>query len=56
MYRLSYGRLEIGDYFGGRDHSTVIHACASVENNINTDNSIKKLVDKIKEKIELESN
>ncbi|MCH7827578.1 MAG: chromosomal replication initiator protein DnaA [Bacteroidetes bacterium] len=46
----------IGLHFGGRDHSTVIHACASVENNINTDNSIKKLVDKIKEKIELESN
>ncbi len=22
---------EIGDYFGGRDHSTVIHACRKVE-------------------------
>ena len=22
---------EIGDYFGGRDHSTVLHACRKVE-------------------------
>ncbi|HED07107.1 MAG TPA: chromosomal replication initiator protein DnaA [Ignavibacteria bacterium] len=46
----------IGLHFGGRDHSTVIHGCASIESSINTDNSMKELVDKIKEKIELDSN
>ena len=46
----------IGLHFGGRDHSTVIHACASVERSINTDVSMKELVNKIKERIELESN
>ncbi len=46
----------IGLHFGGRDHSTVIHACMSVEKNIKKDNSIKELVNKIKEKIDLDSN
>lgn len=46
----------IGLHFGGRDHSTVIHGCTSIESSINTDNSMKELVDKIKEKIELDSN
>ncbi|MCH8170202.1 MAG: chromosomal replication initiator protein DnaA [Bacteroidetes bacterium] len=46
----------IGLHFGGRDHSTVIHACVSVDRGINTDNLIKDIVNKIKEKIELESN
>jgi chromosomal replication initiator protein len=46
----------IGLHFGGRDHSTVIHACASIDRSINSDNSIKEIVNKIKEKIELESN
>ena len=46
----------IGLHFGGRDHSTVIHACTSVESNINVDSSMKNLVNNIKEKIELDSN
>jgi len=45
----------IGLHFGGRDHSTVIHACTSVEKNIIVDESMKELVKKIKEKIELDS-
>ena len=45
----------IGLHFGGRDHSTVIHACSSIEKSINTDNSLKEIVNKIKNKIELDS-
>lgn len=45
----------IGLHFGGRDHSTVIHACTSIEKAVSTDDSMKELVKKIKEKIELDS-
>ncbi|MDP2806131.1 MAG: chromosomal replication initiator protein DnaA [Gallionellaceae bacterium] len=31
---------EIGNAFGGRDHSTVLHACKTIEQLKNTDNSI----------------
>jgi len=31
---------EIGAEFGGRDHTTVLHACKNVENLKNTDSSI----------------
>ena len=43
----------IGLHFGGRDHSTVIHACTSIEQLRNKDNSMKELTDSIKNKIEL---
>ncbi len=43
----------IGLHFGGRDHSTVIHACNSIELMRNTDPSMKELIDSIKNKIEL---
>jgi len=45
----------IGLHFGGRDHSTVIHACSSIEKNIKKDISLKELVNNIKEKIEIDS-
>lgn len=43
----------IGLNFGGRDHSTVIHACTTIEQNILIDNSLKELVDALRTKIEL---
>lgn len=43
----------IGLHFGGRDHSTVIHACTTIEELIVKDQSIKETVDTIKNKIEL---
>lgn len=43
----------IGLHFGGRDHSTVIHACQSIENKIQTDKSFSTEIDEIKNKIEL---
>jgi chromosomal replication initiator protein len=43
----------IGLHFGGRDHSTVIHACQAVEEFLKTDSSYKQHVDQIRRKIEL---
>ncbi|RMF63414.1 MAG: chromosomal replication initiator protein DnaA [Bacteroidetes bacterium] len=45
----------IGLHFGGRDHSTVIHACQSVQNQIDTDSAFREMIDEIMRKIELRS-
>jgi len=43
----------IGLHFGGRDHSTVIHAFNNVDNLMNEDFSLKEKIDSIRNKIEL---
>jgi len=43
----------IGLHFGGRDHSTVIHACSSIENDILKDPSLNELVLQLKNQIEI---
>jgi chromosomal replication initiator protein len=43
----------IGLHFGGRDHSTVIHAYQSVENNINTDAVLKQNVEQLRRFLQL---
>jgi chromosomal replication initiator protein len=43
----------IGLNFGGRDHSTVIHSCTTIENNSLLDNSLKELIDSLRTQIEL---
>lgn len=43
----------IGLHFGGRDHSTVIHALNTVENMIETDKKMREVVETIKNKIEI---
>ncbi|GMU94568.1 chromosomal replication initiator protein DnaA [Ignavibacterium album] len=43
----------IGLHFGGRDHSTVIHACNSIEVDMKDDPQLAELVNKLKTKIEL---
>lgn len=43
----------IGLHFGGRDHSTVIHAYNSIEDMVNSDSNLKETVESIKNKIEL---
>lgn len=43
----------IGLHFGGRDHSTVIHSCQSVQDRINGDSSFKQNVDQLRRRIEL---
>ena len=36
---------EIGEAFGGRDHGTVIHACKSVENMLEQDESVRRNIE-----------
>ncbi|MDT3695351.1 MAG: chromosomal replication initiator protein DnaA [Ignavibacterium sp.] len=43
----------IGLHFGGRDHSTVIHACNNVEQMHNSDASMRDLIDSIRNKLEI---
>ncbi|MFH1197957.1 MAG: chromosomal replication initiator protein DnaA [bacterium] len=45
----------IGLHFGGRDHSTVIHAYNSIENKCENDAQFKEVIDTVKNKIELSS-
>lgn len=45
----------IGLHFGGRDHSTVIHSCTSVERAKIEDSSLSELIDNLKNQIELSS-
>lgn len=47
-----YSLKQIGQYFGGRDHSTVIHAVQCVHNLIDTDNSFKRTVDDLKKQLQ----
>ena len=42
---------EIGDSFGGRDHGTVIHACKTVENMMDQDDSVKRSVEYLTEQL-----
>ena len=42
---------EIGASFGGKDHTTVMHACTKIKEKINSSNSFKEIIDKIKELI-----
>ncbi|MGE5812389.1 MAG: chromosomal replication initiator protein DnaA, partial [Ignavibacteria bacterium] len=43
----------IGLHFGGRDHSTVIHACTSIEDDISKDPFLNELVLQLKNQIEI---
>jgi chromosomal replication initiator protein len=45
----------IGLHFGGRDHSTVIHANNTVEDQMDTDGQFESMVEEIGRKIELRS-
>ncbi len=43
---------EIGAKFGGKDHSTVIHACRQIEKKIADDREIKSAVETLKNQIQ----
>ncbi|MFA6457112.1 MAG: chromosomal replication initiator protein DnaA [Bacteroidota bacterium] len=45
----------IGLNFGGRDHSTVIHACQTVEEQIKIDQKFRASIDQVKKKIDIYS-
>jgi chromosomal replication initiator protein len=43
----------IGMHFGGRDHSTVIHACQTVNDLMDTDKKFKRDVEEISKRIKI---
>ena len=43
----------IGLHFGGRDHSTVIHACTAIESSKDSDTKLKDTIDTLRNTIEL---
>jgi chromosomal replication initiator protein len=43
--------VEIGQAFGGRDHTTVIHACDKVENEIKDSRVIRMRIEQLRERI-----
>ena len=48
LTRESLGR--IGEYFGGRDHTTVLHACRKTEELLQTDPAIRQAMDHLQRK------
>ena len=46
----------IGENFGGRDHSTVIHALESVEDMMKTDSNFKSTVEELGKKLKMRMN
>ena len=52
---LDYTHKAIGLQFGGRDHSTVVHAIKSVNNLIETDANYQNRVEEIRRKVHLSS-
>jgi chromosomal replication initiator protein len=51
----SYSLKTIGLHFGGRDHSTVIHAIQTIEEYLHTNTHIKDDVDQLERKIDIAS-
>ncbi len=41
----------IGKYFGGRDHTTALHACEKINKSLETDDKIKADIDYLQEKL-----
>ena len=44
----------IGNQCGGKDHATVLHACKTVNNLVDTDKQFRSYVDEISKKLELQ--
>jgi chromosomal replication initiator protein len=41
------GFKEIGLYFGGKDHTTILHACAKIEKEIESDTPVRETVESV---------
>ncbi|MEM7549068.1 MAG: chromosomal replication initiator protein DnaA [Bacteroidota bacterium] len=49
----NYSLKTIGDHFGGRDHSTVIHAVQCVNDMMDMDNKFKSSVEELRKKLKI---
>ena len=49
---LSTQLVEIGNAFGGRDHSTVIHSLEKVQQSITQDSDLKTRINRIRSSLE----
>ena len=47
----SFSLPEIGEYFGGRDHTTIMHACDKIRKDIKKDTKTKSIIDKLEAEI-----
>ena len=45
------GFKEIGQYFGGKDHTTILHACNKIESGFETDDAIREAVEAIQNQL-----
>lgn len=45
----------IGDHFAGKDHTTVMHSCQTVENLMDTDSDYKEKLDEVLQKVQIAS-
>ena len=43
----------IGEYFGGRDHTTVMHACKKTEEDLTKDMDLERMADRIRQKLKI---
>jgi len=43
--------LEIGQLFGGRDHSTVLHSCEKIERDVNINPALRREIIAIREQL-----
>jgi chromosomal replication initiator protein len=50
-----YSTTEIGEEFGGRDHTTVIHSIDKIQNLLVTDPTLDNLIEELKRKINEQS-
>ncbi|MEQ1824826.1 MAG: helix-turn-helix domain-containing protein [Pirellula sp.] len=41
----------IGAYFGGRDHTTVMHACKKTEEDLHSDSELMRTVDRVRQRL-----
>lgn len=42
---------QIGEYFGGRDHTTILHAIRKIESLLENDPEMRRMADEVKEKL-----
>jgi len=42
---------KIGEAFGGKDHTTVLHACEKIKELINKDTNIRNTVENLKKRL-----